>query len=192
MAGAPYNPSVADTGSIFSRLDEGDPTAAAELLPILYEELRRLAADRMRKEGAERTLGATGLVHEAYLRLVGDPTQEWNGRAHFFGAAAEAMRRILVEEARRRVSLKRGGDRARVELDESQLVDPGRAEDLIALDEALERLAEEDPETAELIKLRFHVGLSGREAAAILGISPRKADQMWAFARAWLRREIAL
>jgi RNA polymerase sigma factor (TIGR02999 family) len=161
-------------------------------LPLLYEELHSLAAERIRRENAERTLGATGLVHEAYLRLVGDPDREWNGRAHFFGAAAEAMRRILVEEARRRVSLKRGGDRAHVELEESALVAPDRAEDLIAVDEALERLEGQDPQTAELIKLRFHAGLSGREAAVILGVSPRKADQMWAYARAWLRREIEL
>lgn len=165
-----------------------DPRSAAELLPLLYDELKRLAQARVRGANGG-TLGATGLVHEAWMRLGGEGAV-WNGRGHFIAAAAEAMRRVLVDEARKRLAAKRGGGSERVELSESQLVEPERAEELVALDEALDRLAEQDPETAQLVKLRFHVGLTGHEAAEALGISPRKADQLWAFARAWLRREI--
>ncbi len=168
----------------------GESLSADELLLLVYQELKRLAQAQMRGERSAGTLGATGLVHEAWMRLGGEGASPWSGRGHFVAAAAEAMRRVLVDEARKRSAAKRGGDRARVELFDSQLVQPERAEELVALDEALDRLADADSQTAELVKLRFHVGLSGAEAAAALGISPRKADQMWAYARAWLRREI--
>jgi RNA polymerase sigma factor (TIGR02999 family) len=172
---------------------QGDPRAAGELLPLVYNELRKLAAQMMAQEKAGQTLVATALVHEAYLRLVdGDKDQSWNGRGHFFAAAAEAMRRILVEQARRRSRTKHGGgwDRAEANAEELALVAPALDEDLIALDEALDRLAAEDALSAELVKLRYFAGLTIPQAAELLGVSPRKADFLWSFARAWLRREI--
>ena len=171
----------------------GDPQAAADLLPLVYAELRRLAAVRMAAEVPGQTLDATALVHEAYLKLVGpDPGRGWNNRGHFFAAAAEAMRRILVDRARRRHALKRGGDGVRVELPEDAVAAPddrGDAE-VLALDTALGRLAAADPQAAELVKLRYFVGLSVPDAAAALGIAPRTADRVWAYARAWLRRAV--
>ena len=186
---------------VLSAMEQGDPQAADRLLPLVYEELRRLATARLRQEKPGQTLQATALVHEAYLRLLGplprapaadgsQVGQYWNGRGHFFAAAAEAMRRILVENARRRTRVKHGGDRDRVDLASSQIVAPGISENLLALDEALTRLAEEDPPAAELVKLRYFAGLTIPQAAEILGVSPRKADFLWSFARAWLRREI--
>ena len=162
----------------------GDRRAADELLPLVYAELRKLAAARMANERAGHTLDATGLVHEAYLRLVGD--QQFDGRGHFFAAAAEAMRRILVESARRKASQKRGGDRTRQSLDEGDIPLQRPAEEVIAIDDALDRLAETDARAAELVKLRYFAGMTLEEAAGVLGISPRTADGVWAYARAWL------
>jgi RNA polymerase sigma factor (TIGR02999 family) len=162
----------------------GDRQAAADLLPLVYDELRKLAAARMAAENPGHTLDATALVHEAYLRLIGD--QHFAGRAHFFAAAAEAMRRVLVNHARERNRLKRGDRRSRVDLD--RLTGPGAAsdDDLLELDEALDRLANEFPVTAELVKLRFFAGMTLGDAAQALGIPRRTADRQWAFARAWL------
>jgi RNA polymerase sigma factor (TIGR02999 family) len=167
---------------------QGDRHAASQLLPLVYDELRRLAAQRLAGEAPGQTLEATALVHEAYLRLVGD--QAFDGRGHFFAAAAEAMRRILVENARRKKRLKRGGEHTRQELDESAIVAPEPREDLLALDDALTRLANTDATAAGLVELRYFAGLSIPAAAEILGIAPRTADRLWAFARAWLHREI--
>ena len=170
----------------------GTPKPAHELLPLVYEELRRLATQRLAREAPGQTLQATALVHEAYLRLIGgDPDRPWDDRGHFFAAAAEAMRRILVENARRRHRLKRGGDRARVDLDQAEPAAPETDDDLLALDEALERLAGNDPIKAELVQLRVFAGLTNEQAAEILGISTSTADRYWAYARAWLRVEIA-
>jgi RNA polymerase sigma factor (TIGR02999 family) len=184
---------MSDVTRILSAIEQGDPHAAEQLLPLVYDELRKLAAARLAHEKPGQTLQATALVHEAYLRLVGpadrEPTQ-WNSCGHFFAAAAEAMRRILVESARRRATAKHGGDRNREELAPSQIAAPEISEDLLALDDALERLAVHDPQSAELVKLRYFAGLTIPQAAEILGVSPRQADFIWSFARAWLRREI--
>ena len=175
---------------ILSAVGRGEGEAARELLPLVYEELRKLAGRRMSKEAPGHTLGATALVHEAYLRLVGgDDAGNWAGRGHFFAAAAEAMRRILVDSARRKLRPKHGGDRVR-EGDERDLAAPQRPEALLALDEALERLEDVNPQAGELVKLRHFAGLTSAEAATVLGVSPRKADQVWAYARAWLREEL--
>jgi RNA polymerase sigma factor (TIGR02999 family) len=173
---------------ILSAIEQGDPRAAEQLLPLVYEELRKLAAQKLAQEKPGQTLQATALVHEAYLRLVGgDPSAsqepQWNSRGHFFAAAAEAMRRILINRARDKDCLKRGGGRQRVDLD--QVVDASGA-DLVAIDDALEKLAVENPACAELVKLRFFAGLTQQEAAASLGLPRRTADRYWAFARAWL------
>jgi RNA polymerase sigma factor (TIGR02999 family) len=165
----------------------GDPQAAADLLPLVYDELRILAAARLADEKPGQTLQATALVHEAYLRLVsGNQSQEWNGRGHFFAAAAEAMRRVLINRARDKQRLKRGGRRGRVDLD--ALTDPAAAPDgdLLELDDALERLAGVNAQAAKLVKLKFFAGLTLHEAATALGLPPRSADRLWAFARAWL------
>ena len=171
----------------------GDPHAAADLLPLVYDELRALAARRLAHEKPGQTLQATALVHEAYLRLVGASgdasaprDQRWTGRGHFFAAAAEAMRRILVEAARRKNSLKRGGRQVRVNLDEVITKPAGDPADVLAVDEALDQLAGVDAQAAQLVKLRFFSGLTGEEAAAVLGISPRSADFLWSYARAWI------
>jgi RNA polymerase sigma factor (TIGR02999 family) len=165
----------------------GDPHAAADLLPLVYDELRALAARRLAHEKPGHTLQATALVHEAYLRLVGPGAgHSWNGRGHFFAAAAEAMRRILVEAARRKYSLKRCGRRVRVSLDEVITKPSGDPADVLAVDEALDQFARIDPQAAQLVKLRFFSGLTGDEAAAALGISPRSADFLWSYARAWI------
>ncbi len=170
----------------------GDPKPARELLPLVYKELRRLAAQRLAREAPGQTLQATALVHEAYLRLIGgDADRQWAGRGHFFAAAAEAMRRILVENARRRHRLKRGGDRARVDLVDADPAAPQTDDDLLALDEALVRLARNDPIKAELVQLRVFAGLTNVQAAEILGLSTSTTDRYWAYARAWLRVEIA-
>jgi RNA polymerase sigma factor (TIGR02999 family) len=176
---------------ILSSIEGGDPSAAEQLLPLVYDELRKLAAEKLAQEKPGQTLEATALVHEAYLRLVDvEKAQRWNSRGHFFAAAAEAMRRILVESARRKRSLKRGGCRAREELDEQEVVAPQVPEDLLALDEALSQLAATEPQAAELVKLRYSAGLTVKQAAEALGISPRSADFLWVFARAWLLRKI--
>jgi RNA polymerase sigma factor (TIGR02999 family) len=171
---------------------KGEPKVARELLPLVYDELRRLAAQRLAKEAPGQTLQATALVHEAYLRLVGEtPDRPWDGRGHFFAAAAEAMRRILVEQARRRHRLKRGGDRARVDLDQVDLATPGSDDHVLALDEALERLAQIEPVKAQVVQLRVFAGLTIAQAAEVLGLSISTTDRYWAYARAWLRVEIA-
>jgi RNA polymerase sigma factor (TIGR02999 family) len=169
----------------------GDPRAASELLPLVYDELRKLAAARLADEMPGQTLQPTALVHEAYLRLVGDgQPRDWNGRGHFFAAAAEAMRRILVEAARRKSREKRGGNRSRLDLDAVAVAAPDTRHDLLALDDALTRLTAVDPEAAKLVELRHFAGLTVEEAAQALGISPRTADRVWAFARAWLHRQL--
>jgi RNA polymerase sigma factor (TIGR02999 family) len=177
---------MSEVTRILSAIVGGDPQAAEQLLPLVYEELRKLAAQRLAQEKPGQTLQATALVHEAYLRLVDvEQAQQWNSRGHFFAAAAEAMRRILVDNARRRRRPKHGGDRRRVALDEALSVAEPR-EDLLALDEALGRLAAEDPAKAELVKLRYFAGLSLEEAAACLGLSLATAKRRWTVARAWL------
>jgi RNA polymerase sigma factor (TIGR02999 family) len=182
--------SMSEITRILSAVEQGDPHAAEQLLPLVYEELRQLAAAKLAQEKPGQTLQPTALVHEAYLRLVDvEQAQHWNSRGHFFGAAAEAMRRILVEAARRRKRLKHGGGRVR-EQEASDLPCPQRPERLLALDEALDRLATASPQAAELVKLRYFAGLSNAEAASLLGVSPRKANQVWAYARAWLREEL--
>ena len=171
--------------------EQGDPKAAAELLPLVYDELRRLAARKLAHEVPGRTLDATALVHEAYLRLVDtDKVQEWNSRGHFFAAAAEAMRRILVERARHKRSLKAGGDRRRENMAEVELAVPGPDIDLLALNEALDRLEGQDQRAATLVKLRFFAGLTIEQAAQALGISTTTAENDWTYARCWLRLEI--
>ena len=176
---------------ILSSLKGDDPRVSEELLPLVYVELRKLAARNLHHEKAGQTLQATALVHEAYLRLVDvDQPQQWNGRGHFFAAAAEAMRRILVENARRKRNLKAGGDRQRVELVDVEAAIPGANLDLLALNEALEKLRLKDKRQADLVNLRFFAGLTNDEAAAALGISPSTADSDWAYARCWLRLEM--
>jgi RNA polymerase sigma factor (TIGR02999 family) len=176
---------------LLSAIEQGDPQAAAQLLPLVYDELRRLAAHKLAQEGPGQTLDATALVHEAYLRLLGgEQPQPFHGRGHFFAAAAEAMRRILVENARRKRSFKHGGDRSRQDVADIQLAAPQPQEDLLALDEAMNRLAATDRAAADVVQLRYFAGLTLPEAAQALGISPRTAGRLWAFARAWLRREI--
>jgi RNA polymerase sigma factor (TIGR02999 family) len=176
---------------ILCAIEQGDPHAAAQLLPLVYDELRKLAAQKLAHEQPGQTLDATALVHEAYLRLVGDdPERPWGNRGHFFAAAAEAMRRILVERARRKRSQKHGGDRERFDVDSLALAAPGPDENLLALNAALEKLAQCEPLKARLVELRYFAGLTGDEAAAVLGISPSTADRHWIYARSWLRREL--
>jgi len=170
-----------------------DPAAAEQLLPLVYDELRRLAAQRLSKESAGQTLQATALVHEAYVRLVGaDPSSQWSGRGHFFAAAAEAMRRILIESARRKKSLKGGGEWRRVDAAAAELpVENGAAIDLLTLDEALRKLETEEPRKAEVVKLRFFAGLTNEQAAEVLEVSAATAENDWAYARAWLRLQMS-
>src|SRR5438876_3114302 len=178
---------MADVTHLLDAAAAGDRQAAAELLPLVYDELRKLAAARMAAEAPGNTLQPTALVHEAYLRLVGPADEHcWEGRGHFFAAAAESMRRILVDAARRKQREKHGGDRDRVDLDAAAPAAPHPRHDLVALDAALTRLAGEDPQAARLVELRHFVGLSVADAAEVLGISPRTADRVWAFVRAWL------
>ena len=175
---------------ILEAAQQGDPTAADQLLPLVYEELRRLAAHKMANEAAGQTLQPTALVHEAWLRLVGNQDQKWEGRAHFFAAAAEAMRRILIDRARRKRAVRHGGDQQRVELQEVDLAAPGDDDQLLAVNDALDKLAGQHKEEAELVKLRYFVGMTNEEAAEVLGISVRTAKYYWTHARAWLYREI--
>lgn len=182
---------MSDVTRILSAIEQGDPSAADQLLPLVYEELRKLAAQKLAQERPGQTLQATALVHEAYLRLVDiDQVKHWDSRGHFFAAAAEAMRRILVEKARRKESLKRGGGLARADMDEQRIPEPEISEDILALDQALTKLAETDTKAAELVQLRYFGGLSLPEAAEILKVSPRTAGRWWSYARAWLRQEI--
>jgi RNA polymerase sigma factor (TIGR02999 family) len=176
---------------LLTAIARGDPHAASQLLPLLYDELRRLAAQRLAHEKPGQTLQPTALVHEAYLRLVNDrPDQHWDGRGHFFAAAAEAMRRILVENARRKNSQKRGGNLVRLDLANVQVAAPEIHPDVLALDEALTKLATQDKVKADLVQLRYFAGLTSDQAAEVLGISPATADRYWAYARAWLHQEI--
>ena len=182
---------MTDVTQILSAIEQGDPRAAEQLLPMVYDALRRLASKWLARETPGQTLQPTALVHEAYVRLVDvAKVQNWNSRCHFFAAAAEAMRRILVENARRKSSLKRGGARNRQALDEENLPAPELPDELLALDEALSQLATTDARAAELVKLRYFAGFTVKQAAEILGMSPRSADLLWAFARAWLLRKI--
>jgi RNA polymerase sigma factor (TIGR02999 family) len=182
---------MSEVTHILSAIEGGDPHAAEQLLPLVYDELRKLAAQKLAQEKPGQTLEATGLVHEAYMRLVGgDKAQHWTGQGHFYAAAAEAMRHILVDRARRKRSRKRGGDRARVELDEVHPAAIEDSEEVLAVDEALDGLERANAQAAELVKLRYFAGLSVLEAAEVLKISPRSADRLWAYARAWLRRAI--
>ena len=176
---------------ILCAIERGDPGAAERLLPLIYEELRELAARKLAQEKPGQTLQATALVHEAYLRLVdAEGPRSWESRGQFFAAAAEAMRRILIDSARRKRRPKHGGDRNRVELDAAGDVIEPPVDDLLALDQALEKLASEDPVSAQLVKLRYFAGLSIDQAATALGLSPRTADRRWSYARAWLRQEM--
>jgi RNA polymerase sigma factor (TIGR02999 family) len=181
---------MADVTYLLSAIDSGDSLAAEQLLALVYDDLRRLAAHRLSHEAPGQTLQPTALVHEAYLRLVGADGAHWDGRAHFFAAAAEAMRRILVENARSKRRLKRGGDRARLPLEEAELLAPEPREDVLALDEALTALAATDQAAADLVQLRYFGGLSIDDAAHVLGVSPRTAKRMWTFARAWLLEKL--
>lgn len=182
---------MTDVTQILSRIELGDRTAADRLMPLVYEELRKLAAAKLSHENPGHSLQATALVHEAYLRLVdAEKVQAWDSRGHFFAAAAESMRRILVESARRKNRLKRGGDLQRKELADVPVLAPQIHEDLLALDAALERLRAIDSQAVELVQLRYFAGLSLAASAEMLGVSRRTADRIWAFARAWLHREI--
>jgi RNA polymerase sigma factor (TIGR02999 family) len=181
---------MSDVTRILTAIEQGDARAADELLPLVYEELRRLAAQKMSQERPGQTLQATALVHEAYIRLVGSDARDWGGRTHFFAAAAEAMRRILIENARRKQRLKRGGARQQVDLDNVSIVIEGPSDDIVALDEALTKLALEDPVKADLVKLRYFAGLTIEQAAKILDISRATADRYWSYSRAWLFDEI--
>jgi RNA polymerase sigma factor (TIGR02999 family) len=183
---------------ILTAAEQGDPSAPAKLLPLVYDELRKLASQKLAEEKPGQTLQATALVHEAYIRLVQSPhpeqgagSQNWNSRGHFFAAAAEAMRRILVEAARRKKANKRSGPGERIQVALDDLPAPGRDDKLLRLDEALARLEEQDPLHAQLVKLRFYAGLTIKDAAAALGISTATADRHWVYARAWLQREMA-
>ncbi len=185
---------MSEVTRILSAAERGDPHAAEELLPLVYDELRKLAAAKIAQESPGQTLQATALVHEAYVRLVGGPSdgaaREWEGRAHFVAAAAEAMRRVLVEKARRKRRQKHGGGLPRVDVELATIASPLPDEELLALDEALTRLAEVDPVRARLVQLRFYAGLSNEEAATALGISAATAKRYWRYARAWLHREV--
>ncbi len=176
---------------ILGQIESGDPAAAEQLLPLVYAELRKLAAGRLAQEKPGQTLQATALVHDAYIRLVDvEKAKHWDSRGHFFGAAAEAMRRILVENARRKQRLKRGGQMHRSPLEDVEVQSEVPSDDLLALDEAITKLEAEDPEKAKIVQLRFFAGLSHEEAASVVGVSAVTAKRHWRYARAWLRREI--
>jgi RNA polymerase sigma factor (TIGR02999 family) len=183
---------MSDVTRVLSAIEQGDPHAAEQLLPLVYDELRKLAAEKMAQERPGQTLEATALVHEAYVRLVDVETaQHWNSRGHFFAAAAEAMRRILVEHARRKKRDKHGGERRRVDLDEAHAVADAPPDNLLVLDEALRRLEQTDPLAARLVNLRFFAGLTMPQAADALGLALRTAERNWTFARTWLHRELS-
>jgi RNA polymerase sigma factor (TIGR02999 family) len=179
-----------DITHVLQAMERGNPRAAEELLPLVYDELRKLAAAKMAREAPGQTLQATALVHEAWLKLAGSNRQQWRGRAHFFAAAAEAMRRILIDRARRKASQKRGAGPVREELDESKIELRAPSAEILAVHDALDGLAAEDPVAAEVVKLRYFVGMTIAEVAEALDLSPRTADRHWAFARAWLKHAI--
>lgn len=181
---------MTDVTRILNAIEQGDTKSVDELLPLVYEELRFLAAQKLSQERPGQTLQATALVHEAYIRLVGDETHNWKGRRHFFLAAAEVMRRILIENARRKRRIKRGGDRHRVNLEEVNVVFETPSENVIVINEALIKLSKEDPIVADLVKLWYFAGLTLEQTAGILGISRRTAHRYWDYARAWLHQEI--
>jgi RNA polymerase sigma factor (TIGR02999 family) len=181
---------MSDVTRILNAIEGGDAKATDELLPLVYEELRRLAAQKMANEKPGQTLQATALVHEAYIRLAGSESRSWNSRTHFFYAAAEAMRRILIENARRKRRLKRGGGQQKVGLDDVDIAVTEPAEDIVALDEALQKLALEDPTKANLVKLRYFAGLTTKQAAKMLDISQATAERYWSYARVWLFYEL--
>src|SRR5436190_7037672 len=183
--------SMSDVTRILESIERGNAQASLELLPLVYEELRKLAAHKMANEAAGQTLQPTALVHEAWLRLSGAENQQWDGRGHFFAAAAESMRRILIERARQRRSLKRGGNFERVNLDEIDVATLADSDALLLIDEALEKLEKEDAMAAQLVKLRFFTGMTNDEAGAALGVSGRTAKRYWTFARAWLFQELS-
>jgi RNA polymerase sigma factor (TIGR02999 family) len=180
-----------DVTMILSRIEQGEPQAAEQLLPLVYEELRKLAAAKMAQEKPGQTLQATALVHEAYIRLVDvEKAQHWDSRGHFFAAAAEAIRRILVDNARQKGRLKRGAELVRHDVHEIEIIAPGKPVDILAIDEALRKLEASNDTAARLVKLRYFSGLTVKQAAAALGMSSRKADQIWAYARVWLLAEM--
>jgi len=180
-----------DVTQILSQIELGDPTAAEQLLPLVYDELRKLAAAKLAHESPGQTLQATALVHEAYLRLIGSGEEaEWEGRRHFFAAAAEAMRRILVERARRRATLKHGGEFHRIDLDGQLFIDQERSTELLALDEALAALELHDSQAAQVVKLRYFAGLSHQDTARAMKLSRRAADRLWSLAKAWLYQRL--
>ena len=191
---------MSDITRILAQIDQGDPAAAEQLLPLVYDELRKLAAAKLAQEKPGQTLQATALVHEAYVRLVSPPSRakpditdqpdHWNSRGHFFAAAAEAMRRILVDHARHKGRLKRGGSGQRLELSETQAADSGQSDLVLAVDDSLAALAEQNAQAAELVKLRFFAGLTLPEAAAAIDVSPRTADRLWAYAKAFLHQRL--
>jgi RNA polymerase sigma factor (TIGR02999 family) len=181
---------MSDATRILQSIEQGDPKMAEQLLVLVYDELRKLAAARMAREAPGQTLQATALVHEAWLRLAGSDRQQWRGRAHFFGAAAEAMRRILIDKARRKASQKRGGDQPPEELHESRIELRAPSAEILAVHDALDALAVEDRMAADVVKLRYFVGMTIPEIADALGLAPRTADRHWAFARAWLKQAI--
>jgi RNA polymerase sigma factor (TIGR02999 family) len=181
---------MSDVTRILSAIDEGDPRAANELLPLIYDELRQMARQRLAQEAPGHTLQPTALVHEAWLRLGDGRDGRWDSRRHFFAAAAEAMRRILVESARRKQALKRGGDRRQLDLEELEFASPAPCEEVLAVDDALRRLEDVDPTAARFVKLRYFSGMTVPEAAQTLGVSPRTGDRIWSYARTWLFREI--
>ena len=181
---------MSEVTRILNSIEHGDATAADALLPLVYQELRRLAAQKMAREAPGHTLQPTALVHEAWLRLVGDSNQEWDNRGHFFAAAAESMRRILIENARRKHALKRGDQFERAKLDNIEVAILADPEALLLVNDALEKLEQEDPEAAQLVKLRFFAGMTNEEAGQALGVSARTAKRYWTFARAWLFREL--
>lgn len=183
---------MSEVTRVLSAIEHGDPHAAEQLLPLVYDELRKLAVAKLAHEKPGQTLQATGLVHEAYLRLVEeDQPQRWDSQRHFFAAASEAMRRILVENARRKASLKHGGQCHRYDLDDIDVAEPDRPDELLAVDQALDRLEQRDATAAQLVKLRYFSGLTIPQAAEVLGVSARTADRIWVYARAWLFREVA-
>jgi RNA polymerase sigma factor (TIGR02999 family) len=182
---------MSNIAHVLSAIERGDPAAAEQLLPLVYDELRRLAAQKLAREPSGLTLQPTALVHEAYIRLVGrDQGKGWDGRGHFFAAAAEAMRRIMIDRARSKATTKRGGGLQRVDIEQASVADDGRAAELLALDDALTELELHDPQAARLVKLRYFAGLSHQQAARALGVSRRAADRLWALARAWLYQRL--